>query len=146
MIVDKIENLKLCFNIHSYFEKTFNYIETVDFNKLKEGVFEIEGTDFFTIYSDIADAKNEAKFESHKKYLDIHYVIKGTELFGFKNIDHSCVISTYSSERDVMFFENKEFDTITLSENMFVVFFPSDVHAPVIESKGLKKIVFKIKI
>jgi len=86
-------------------------------------------------------------FECHDKNIDIQVCVKGLETFGWKPRE-KCVIpkGTYNPEKDVRFFSDAPDLFFQLTEGQFVVFFPEDVHAPMISDGEIKKVVIKIKI
>jgi len=73
---------------------------------------------------------NSAKFEAHRHYIDLQYVVEGIEI-----IRNSCLIDCrpqgeYDSENDVQFFTSEFFSSITLKAGMVCILYPEDVHAP----------------
>ena len=88
-----------------------------------------------------------SKFECHDMNIDIQYCIKGKETFGWKP-RQNCVLPNgdYNPEKDVLFFSDVPDLFFELAKNQFVIFFPEDVHAPMIGVGEIKKLVLKIKI
>jgi YhcH/YjgK/YiaL family protein len=52
----------------------------------------------------------------------------------------------YNAEKDVIFYNDKPDMYFSLHEGQFAIFFPDDVHAPMIGEGPVKKLVVKVKI
>ena len=52
----------------------------------------------------------------------------------------------YNAEKDVVFFNDAPDMHFQLTNNQFDIFFPEDVHAPMIGESEIKKMVIKVKI
>ena len=90
--------------------------------------------------------EDNAVWESHKKFIDVQYMIHGSELFGCTGIKNLAISKKYSSENDCLFYKG-DGPLFVLNEGMFVVFYPNNAHKPGIqinESKTVKKLILKI--
>ncbi|MBG7610749.1 YhcH/YjgK/YiaL family protein, partial [Polaribacter sp. BAL334] len=83
----------------------------------------------------------------HNQNIDIQFCVKGIETIGWKPRE-TCTIPNgeYNSEKDVLFFKDAPDMFFQLTDNQFVIFYPNDVHAPMIGDDVIKKLVFKVKI
>jgi YhcH/YjgK/YiaL family protein len=52
----------------------------------------------------------------------------------------------YNAEKDVVFYGDSPDMYFDLADGQFVIFFPEDVHAPMIGDGPIKKVVIKVKI
>jgi YhcH/YjgK/YiaL family protein len=52
----------------------------------------------------------------------------------------------YNPEKDVRFFSDAPDMSFQLTDGQFAIFYPEDVHAPMIGDGEIKKLVFKVKI
>lgn len=149
MIVDTLENAARYFSVHPLFEKAFAYIASVDLLNVEDGKYEIsEGLK--AIYSNkpgVEAAASVAKFECHDKHIDIQLCIKGNETIGWKP-RRQCVTKNgeYNTEKDVQLYAEQPDMYFQLTNNQFAIFFPEDVHAPMIGEGPIKKLVIKVKI
>ncbi|PKQ68429.1 YhcH/YjgK/YiaL family protein [Labilibaculum manganireducens] len=148
MIIDKIENSQLYAGVSERIAKAFAYINSTDLLNTEVGKYEIDGENVFALVQEY-NTKNleDCKLESHFEHIDIQYVISGTENMGVsilsKQIPH-----TVNNEKDVAFYKNDS-TLFELTEGMFAVFFPDDLHCPCIkngENSKVKKLVVKIRI
>jgi biofilm protein TabA len=149
MIIDTITNLKKYNNVHPLFAKAFKYINNTDLEKMEDGKYEIDN-DLKAIFSNkngMEAAESIAKFECHNKNIDIQFCIKGTETIGWKPREN-CKIEkgSYNEEKDVQFYSDVPDMYFQLTDGQFAIFFPEDVHAPMIGNGPIKKLVIKVKI
>ncbi len=149
MIIDTIANAYKYFSVHPLFEKAFAYIIQNDLLNAVDGKSDIaEGLK--AIISN-ADGKTKetslAKFECHDKNIDIQLCVNGTETIAWKPRE-KCVIANggYNEEKDVRFFSDAPDMFFQLTNGQFAIFFPEDVHAPMIGEGPIKKLVIKVKI
>lgn len=148
MIVDSLENAEKYFNVHPLFAKAFEYIRAQDLEAIEAGKYEIDGKDLHAAVSLKEGVRQEeAKFEAHNNYIDIQVCPSGTERIGWKP-RHSCVQpkGEYNAEKDVSFFNDKPDTYFQLRQGQFAIFFPEDVHAPMIGEGAIKKLVVKVRL
>lgn len=149
MIVDSLKNASKYFSVHPLFEKAFEYIQQTDLANAADGKADIsEGLK--SIISKAPGKTREAslaKFECHDKHIDIQLCINGIETIGWKPRE-KCVTPNgdYNAEKDVRFFSDAPDTFFELTNQQFAIFFPEDVHAPMIGEGEIKKLVIKVKI
>ena len=148
MIIDKIENAHLYKNISERINKSFEYIRTTDLKNLPAGRYPIDGENIFALVSEYkTKPEPDGKLEAHKKYIDVQYVISGEELMGYVPLGNQQILETYKEENDIVFYTgDKSFTKV--SEGMFAIFFPEDVHVSGISSgkiSDVKKLVIKVR-
>lgn len=150
MIYDRLENCYLYFPIHKEFEKAFSFLKKADFNKMEPGRYILENEKLFASVEEYRTKTiYEKKWEVHKKYIDIQYVIDGDEVMGYTNIENIQLTVPYDEDKDILFGEgNGEYTKVRAGE--FVIFMPHDAHMPGIslceKSSYVKKVVMKILI
>ncbi len=150
MIIDTIQNASKYFAVHPLFEKAFAYIKQADLNNIEPGKYEVDGDKLKAIYSNKIGMTAEescAKFECHNKHIDIQLCIYGNETIGWKPRE-TCKIkkAPYNEEKDVQFYDDAPDMFFKLTNNQFAIFFPNDVHAPMIANDSVNKLVIKVKI
>lgn len=149
MIVDTIRNAPKYFSAHPLFAKAFEYISQTDLVNATDGKGDIaDGLKF--IFSNAPGKTKEtslAKFECHNKNIDIQLCIDGVETIGWKPRER-CVIPNgeYNSEKDVQFYHDAPDTFFQLTNGQFAIFFPEDVHAPMIGEGNIRKLVIKVRI
>ena len=150
MIIDILSNAKKYFCIHPLFAQAFEFIHSQSLGEIEPGKNVISGDKLKAIVSINAGRTIEeaiSNFECHNKHIDIQLCIKGKETIGWKPRG-TCLQQKeeYNSESDVVFYNDTPDMYFQLSENQFAIFFPEDVHAPIIGEENIKKIVIKVKI
>jgi len=148
MIIDKIENAHIYKNIGERISKSFEYIEVTDLKTMPAGKYLIDGENIFALVSEYkTKSESQGKLEAHRKYIDVQYVIEGEELMGYIPLGNQQILEPYKEENDIVFFTgDKSF--IKVSEGMFAIFFPEDVHMPGISTgkiSDVKKLVIKVQ-
>jgi biofilm protein TabA len=150
MIVDILSNAEKYFCIHSLFSKAFQHIKSLDLSTIEVGKYEIEKENlFFSVSDKIGRSREEsvARFECHNKYIDIQICIHGKEQIGWKPRDACVLPATYqNANADFIYYHDAPDMYFELTNNQFAIFFPGDVHAPMIGEGVIKKIVLKVKI
>lgn len=149
MIIGTIQNAENYFSIHPLFEKAFAYIRETNLEEAAIGKNEI-ADGLKVIISQAMGKTKEAslvKFECHNQNIDIQLCIKGTETIGWAPRE-SCKKPNggYNSEKDVQLYHDEATTFFQLSDGQFAIFFPEDVHAPMIGEGEIKKMVIKVRI
>ena len=150
---ESIDKRKLAVYYHKnprHWDQAFNFLKTADLDSLPVGTQELEGKHLYIAVSEY-DSKDKAdtRYESHRKYIDIQYVIKGEELIGVTTLDKVEVAEPYSEEKDIAFYSFDGGNYRKATPEKFFIFFPDNVHRPslkVDESVPVKKAVIKILI
>ncbi len=150
MIIDHLKNASKYLQLNPFFEKAFSFINNTDLNRIPTGHHEIDGKNLRVIVADengVSKSASTSEFECHNQHIDIQFCISGKECFGWKP-RNECLLprGIYSSEKDVLFFNDSPDMFFTLKENQFVILYPEDVHAPMISDGRIRKLVFKVKI
>jgi len=148
MILDKLQNAPRYYSLHPLFEKAFQFLQQSELTTLPIGQQSIVGKDLFAIISDgsgIGEA--DAKLEVHRQYIDIQYIIAGTDHMGWKDLAHCGAPSDpYNEERDAAFFSDKTKSWFDVPAGSFTIFYPDDAHAAMITKENVRKVVLKIKV
>src|ERR1043165_1372495 len=148
MILDNIANIDKYACLHPRFAKAFEFVKNQNLETLEPGKFEIDGKDIHASVSAKEGVKEEdAKFECHDNYFDIQVCPTGSETIGWSPRDGCKNVKTpYNPEKDVTFFADKPSTYFQMKAGQFAIFYPEDVHAPMIGEGTIKKLVVKIKI
>jgi biofilm protein TabA len=148
MIIDSIDNAAKYYSVHPLFKEAFDYIKTQDLKSLEVGKFDIsEGLKGAIAEKEGMTAEESAsKFECHNNHIDIQLCITGPEVIGWRpRSTCSNPKGEYNAEKDVSFFNDAPDMHFTLQDNQFAIFFPEDVHAPMIAEGVVKKMIIKVK-
>ena len=150
MIIDSLDNASKYFSVHPLFAKAFEYISLAQVETIADGKYEIDGDRLRAIVTNkkgMTAAESTAKFECHDKHIDIQLCIKGEEKLGWKP-RNTCreQKGEYNAEKDVVFYNDPPDTFFDLRDGQFAIFYPEDVHAPMIGEGLIKKMVIKVKL
>ena len=148
IIINKLQHAERYYNTHPASEKAFAFLRQDGLAELPAGRHEIDGDRLFCIISKgPGRSREEAKLEAHRKYIDIQYVIDGTDEMGWRPTADCKVIDTeYDAEKDIGFFKDLPDNWTPVPAGSFVIFFPEDAHAPLVSSEQIHKAVLKIAV
>ena len=149
MIKDHINNAHQYDDLHPNFRSVLEILQSLNLDALQPGHIELDGN---YIYININETKSknkeEAKLESHRRYIDIQMPLSDKETFGVKSTTN-CTnpIGEFDTERDILFYEDTPTEYITLNKGEFIIFFPDDAHAPCINTiDNHLKLIVKISV
>lgn len=148
MIIDSIQNASRYYHLHPHFAKAFEFILAQDLANMPVSKFEIEGREIHGFVSEKEGATREtAKFESHRKYIDIQVCPAGSEEYGWKPLE-KCGPSKdgYLEEKDALYYNETADIHFTITAGQFAIFFPTDVHSAGVGEGIVKKLVLKVKL
>jgi biofilm protein TabA len=128
-------------------DAAFAFLKNQNLDEILPGKYPIVGEEVFASVTE-APSKNkeEVKWESHKNYIDLQYIIKGKEMIGIADTSRATITIPYTV--DVINYDAEGTYYIT-EPGKFFLFFPNDAHRPVIKVEGydvVKKIVIKIQV
>lgn len=146
-----ITNIKDCGRyecLNPAFAKLFEFIKSTDFNKLPEGRNEIDGDALFVnnVRPD-GKGKDEQPLETHRKYIDVHFLISGTETIGWKATeDINGWTKPYDETSDCALTDEKPTTYVNLLPGEMAIVWPEDAHAPAISEGKLHKVIAKVLV
>jgi biofilm protein TabA len=132
-------------------DRAFTFLKENDLSKMELKRYSIDGDNLYaTVGESLTKNEEDAKFEAHRKYIDIQYVINGAEKMSIAPISmKKDVLIPYDPSKDVEFMTVNESFNFEATPGKFYIFFPSDIHRPSVkidENKNVRKVVVKIKI
>ena len=148
MTITRLEEAKLYANIHSRFAQALVFLRESNVEKLISGRHEIAGDDLYTLgVKGSGVGHNKVRLEAHRKYIDIQYVLSGTDEMGWKSLKQ-CEIrqSDYDPQEDAELFSDHPNSWIRVAAGELAIFFPEDAHAPGAGEGEFHKIVVKVKV
>ena len=128
-------------------DAAFLFLKEQDLAEIKPGKYPIAGEEVFaTVTEAPSKRKEEVKWESHKNYIDLQYIIRGKEIIGVADTSNATITKPYTVDVTNYDADGKYYTT---EPNKFFLFFPNDAHRPTIKAEGydqVKKIVIKIQV
>lgn len=148
MILDSLENYQLYSTINERIAKGFAFLHNTDLEAIPSGKHDIDGDIIFALVQEYQTKPlAECKLESHKKYIDIQYVIRGEEFMGVTTKNNQKILEV-NEDKDYTFYEGTT-SLVRVSKGMFTIFFPDDLHQPCVQTElasEVKKVVIKVLI
>ncbi len=148
MILDTLANAKRYYALHPQFVRALEFLSSQDLMTVPSGKIDIDGANLYAIVSAQPGRwPSEARLETHRNYIDIHYLLAGKETMGWRAADECREVEReYNPERDIAFFTDEPALWLTMHPGTFAVFFPWDAHAPLVGNGNIRKVVLKIAL
>lgn len=146
MIIDTLENSARYEQLNPYFKQAFDYLKSLDFSSLETGkTILVENALFVMVNDSKLKEKQDAKLETHNKYIDIQIPVSSAESFGWKDrVNCSNVTAPYNAEKDIEFYGDIPTTYFSLQPREFAIFFPEDGHAPCVGEGDIRKVIVKV--
>lgn len=149
MITDQLKNAHLYYGMSKKIAIALKFLEENNLSMMSSGRYVVDGDDIFALFqSYMTKDVSEGKWEAHRRYIDVQFVLQGKEKMGYTSLEKMETIQDYDEDTDVVFFEGNG-NFFTVPAGYFTIFFPEDVHMPGISvdtPEPVKKFVVKIKI
>ncbi len=151
MIADLLKHSRCYTNLSPRFAAAFEFLEKLPADQ-PDGRCDLDGDNCFALVQSYTTRPlAQAKFEAHRKYIDIQFIQAGRETMLWSPLAAlTQVTEPYAAGKDVAFFANpSQWTPINLCAGQFAIFFPEDGHAPGLECGGpvaIRKTVIKIRV
>lgn len=129
------------------------YLKETDFSAMENGKYEIKEGKVYAIVQDYnTKPESEGKFEAHRKFFDIQFIVEGEEQIGVGDLEDFEEATPYDEEKDILFLTSKEgaqTNFVKLKAEEYIILTPKDVHMPSISTENsgyVKKVVMKVII
>ncbi len=131
-----------------FYLKALEYIENTDLAELENGKHLIDGENLFVnIVDSNMKTPEEARLEVHNVYIDIQVPLSKEESFGVKpRSECQEPDGEFNSEKDILFYKDKDWTTVTVKLGEAITFDPDTAHAPLIGEGTIHKASFKVKV
>ncbi len=88
-----------------------------------------------------------ARLEAHRKYIDVQFLVAGSEEIGWRPLGECRELTEpYDEARDVLFHGDRPLVWIELPVGKFMIFYPEDAHAPLASTGDNVKAVVKVAV
>ncbi len=148
MILDELAAAGRYRGLHALFRQGFEFLARPDLESLDSGRHELDGDRLFALVNrDPGRGRGGARLEAHRKYIDIQFLVSGSEEIGWRPTPQCRALSeAYDDARDIMFFADEPLTWITLPVGKFMIFYPEDAHAPLAATGLNTKVVIKVAV
>lgn len=134
--------------VHPGFAAAFAFLRQENLHCLSGGRHEIDGERMYAVVHRVTETEHvEVKLEAHRKYIDVHLSVLGTDLVGWKSTsDCRQTEQSYNPEIDAEYFGDTPDFWLPMPPGTLAVFFPEDAHAPQAGKPPLVKVVVKVAV
>jgi len=148
MILDRLENADRYFPVHKGLQAAFAFLRQANLAELAPGRHDI-APDW--VYANVIHGEGTgtegAKLEAHREYIDIQYVVEGTDLIGWKTTAHCTQPEgEFDAEKDYILYTDAADAWVALEPGTYAILLPDDAHAPMTGEGPVKKIVVKVRV
>jgi YhcH/YjgK/YiaL family protein len=132
-------------------DKAFAFLKENDLAKMELKRYDIDGINLYAPISEYMSKNEEdARYEAHRKYIDIQYVVSGKELIGIAPASmQKDILEPYNETKDIMYITVSQGKNFLATPDRFFIFFPEDLHRPGLkdgENSSVRKAVVKVKV
>ena len=149
MIYTKRKNLERYLGQCESLDTAIRYLQTADLTQLHKGRNEVDGDQVFINRFDYQTmTPEEAIWEGHAEYADMHVLLSGHERIGVTNADALKVI-VRKPEEDFIGYEGPVEAWFPMTTEDILIVYPEDVHMVKVidgESTLVEKACFKFKV
>jgi YhcH/YjgK/YiaL family protein len=151
VIVTELEQMEQQAAVSLRLRKGLDFLRSLDPQALKPGTVEIDGREVYAMIQSYTSrpVTENPRFEAHRKYMDIQYLVSGTEAMGWAPLDQLEINVTYNAEKDVLLgtVPTEVRTLVPFSAGYAILLYPSDAHAPGLvasEPEPVVKVVVKV--
>ena len=151
MVLDTLPNAARYESLNSRFAKAFAFLRTVDGTQ-ELGRHDLDGDHCFALVQTYESKPIEkAKFEAHRKYIDVQFIQSGRETILWAPLDTMKEeMMAYSDEKDAALWKlTADTTPLHVRAGHFAILWPEDAHAPCIEwerPEQIFKVVIKVAV
>ena len=149
MIYAKRKDLERYLGMSSSLDTAIRYLQNADLTQLHKGRNDIDGDQAFVNRFDYQTMPQEqAIWEGHIQYGDIHVLLSGNEKIGVTNVN-ALKETVRKPEEDFVGFEGAVTTWLPMTTEDFLIVFPEDIHMVKVidgESTLVEKACFKFKV
>lgn len=124
-----------------------DWLETFDDKNFEQGEIALSDDVIVKCECPSLISKEQARLELHRKWIDIHVPLAGTETIGWapaSDLHHE--IEKYDEAKDISFWGDAANSILHITPGMIAIFFPEDAHAPNIGIGKHRKLCIKIRV
>ena len=151
MILDKLDNALLYNGLGERIMIGLALLNEGSVRDAAPGKYEVDRENLFYIVDEYETQPiEEGRLEINLKYLDIQYIVSGTECIGAAPLEGLTEETPYDGEKDLAFYTyDPAMSRLHLKKGMFAIFWPNEPHMPgrsIDKVKKVKKIVVKVRM
>lgn len=151
MIFDHLSRSPMYAGVAHHLHHAFAFLRRADLPRLEAGRHELAGDDAFALVQDYTTKPAElAKWESHRRYIDVQFLVTGTESMGYGYVDGGgfTISKDYDEAGDFLLYTGRG-NELVMTPGLFAILWPHDVHRPTVsvgEPAAVRKVVVKVRV
>jgi YhcH/YjgK/YiaL family protein len=115
-------------------ESAFRFLSALDPDACRDGHYDLEDGVFANVQTYTTKEKSEGAYEAHRAYIDIQYIVSGSEVIAVESLDamrKGKCIKQYGESGDIELYEgNGSGKEYLLEPGNFLILYPKDAHMP----------------
>jgi biofilm protein TabA len=133
-------------------QKALTFLRLHNIHDLADGKVEIDGDRVFALVQRYETMITDVpKFEYHRKYIDVQFIVSGEEVISWAPISLMTITEAYDEGKDICFgtVAKGTWTPVHLQAGQLAVLWPEDGHAPKLAgsaSSPVMKIVMKVAV
>lgn len=113
------------------FKLAYDFLRRLDLAVLQVGAVPLGQGVVAHIQHYTTSPARELKFETHKKFFDVQYMVSGIEMFGLADITDLEPEGEYILSNDIAYYKEPSYSgSILLREGDFIIVGPEEAHKP----------------
>ena len=149
MIYDSLANAALYQNLSPRLKVGLDYLARFD-PATADGRVALDGDNIYALVQSYRPTPaSQRPFESHRRHIDIQYVVAGEEIIGYSPLERLRETTPYSPDNDAALYTGADDMPLFMRAGDFTILFPQDGHKPgcLWRNPGtVKKVVVKVRI
>lgn len=135
-----------------YLHEALELLRAKDYSEMEPGRYEVNDHLFFMVQKYTTKAQADARFEAHRRYADLQYIVSGEETAWVCNTSDMLALSAFNEEKDVGHYREMDPQIISkLTPGTYALLMPKDCHKASFTPEGQQrsdviKVVVKIRI
>ncbi len=152
MIVTDLTNILHQSPLTPPLRQAIEFLRRKDLGSLPDGTTAIDGTNVYAIMQGYGtETAREPRFEYHRKYIDVQYMLFGEEIIGWAPVEEMIEAGSYDADKDVCFgtVRTGRWTPVRLKAGQLAILWPEDAHAPRLAADApspVRKIVVKVAV
>ncbi len=132
------------------FPSVYDFIINTNLKTCNLGTYNLENGIYVNVESYRTQSIHERRYEMHRRYIDIQYMITGAEYIYLCDVNNLKLEQTYNQDKDIMFYTNNaQGEKYLISDGQYLIIEADRPHMPCVcveEPSIVKKAVFKCPI